>query len=142
MPSPDIKGAGVVWGLATTISGTGVGTGMLVQSVNFGVEAENVETKNAVGDTKSITYYNHKQTLTIEVVPSAATIADARTANILPLPGALVTVADTVDTEVSGVHSGKYIFVSGSKNKSNVGVTTLTMNLMQFVETDLSTSAT
>lgn len=139
MASATLKGAGVVWGLSTASSAT-FGAGALVQSANFGVESENVQIRNAAGDTKSWIFYDHKQTLTVEVIPSAATISSAKGENILPLPGALVTITDADDTELTGTHTGKYIFISGTKNKTNTGVVTLTFNLAQIVDTDLSTT--
>jgi hypothetical protein len=141
MATPTIKGLGVVWGIGVPgAGGTAFGAGALIQSAHFGVEAESVEVKNAIGDCVAMSFFNQKQTLTVEVIPSGAAISNANGTNLLPLPGTAVTilVADINDAEVYGTQGGKFIFMSGTKNKSNVGVTTLTFNLTQFVDNDVS----
>jgi len=134
-----IKGVGAVWGIGA--SSTTFGTGSLVQSMDFGVESESVEIKNAKGECVGKIFYNEKNTLTCEVIPSGASISAARTNNVLPAPGTLVTIVDaTEDTELAGTHTGKFVFTGGSKKKSNTGLTVLTFNLEQYVANDISTT--
>lgn len=134
-----VTGKAVVWGLATGATATGMGT-FLAQSADFSVEGEMVEVRNAVGQVVGQVHFNPKQTLTMEVIPTGTTIADAKAANILPIPGTVVTVSDTVDTEVAGTNSGKYIFLKGSKKKSNTDVTKLTFEMMQYIDADITTT--
>jgi hypothetical protein len=132
-----VKGLGVVWGLATASTAT-FGAGALVQSANFGVEADVAEIRNSVGDVAALVFHNQRQTLSVEVIPSAATIANAQAASILPEPGTLVTITDASDTEVAGTHTGKFVCMSATKAKTNTGVNVLTFNLTQWVANDLS----
>lgn len=125
----------VVWGLTTSATATGMGT-FTTQSATFTAESEKVEVKNNLGQTVTAIFFNQTQLLTLEVVPSADTVANARTANILPAPGAIVTVTDANDTELTGTNSGKYVFIRGTKNKSNTAETRLTFELIQWVEND------
>lgn len=134
-------GVAVVWGLATGATGTGMGT-FIAQSADFAVEGELIEIRNIAGEVVGQVHYNPKQTLTMEVIPTGATKAAAKSANVLPLPGTVITVADTDDTEVSGTNAGKYIFLKGSKKKSNTDVTKLTFDLMQYVNQDVTTAVT
>ena len=128
---------GVVWGLGTSGTGTGIGT-FQAQSANFSAESESAEFRNNKGQTIGKVFFNQKHTLSLEVIPSGTTIALAKAANIIPVPGAIVTITDTEDTEVSGTHTGKYICVRASKQKSNTDITKITMELEQYVENDIA----
>lgn len=132
---------GVVWALVTGVSATGLGT-CQVQSADFGVESDLKEIKGADGDTKCIIFSDSKESLTIEVVPSGATIAAAKTASILPVPGADVAITDADDSEVVGSAgaSNRWHFISGSKRKTIEGEVRLTMTLRRYA-TDLPTIA-
>lgn len=129
---------GVVWGLATGMSGTGVTGGFEPQSLQFQAESDEATVRNGKGQEVVDIFYNQRQTITIEVVPTGSTVANARTANVVPLPGAIVTITDTEDTELAGTNSGKYICVRASKAKSNTGETRITMELKQWVENDVA----
>jgi hypothetical protein len=129
---------GVVWGIAMGMSGTGVTGSFATQSLQFSADADEAEIRNGKGAVVTDIFYNQRQTITIEVIPTGTTIALARTNNVLPAPGAIVTVTDTEDTELAGTNSGKYIFVRGSKSKSNTGATSLSMELKQYVENDVA----
>lgn len=141
-----VKGVGVFWGIGSSFAAAGTGistTGsptLLPQSVDFDADSERVDIADYKGETVGAVFFNQKQTLRIEVIPTAATIANAKGAAILPEPGTLVTITDTADTEVSGTNSGKYIFIRGSKRRSNKDVVRLTFELEQFLGSDISTT--
>ena len=137
MANEVMTGVAVVWGLSTGATGTGMGT-FLPQSSDFAVEGELIEVRNSSGEVIGQVHFNPKQTLSLEVIPTGASKAAAKTANILPLPGAVITVTDADDTEMTGVNTGKYIFLKGSKKKSNTDVTKLTFELMQYVNQDVT----
>lgn len=128
---------GVVWGLASGATGTGMGT-FEPQSGTFDAESDEVEIKSKKGSTLTDIYYNFRHRYRLEVIPTGATIALARAANILPQPGAIITVTDTEDTEVSGTNSGKYILERASKAKSNTDASKLTFELKQWTENDVA----
>jgi hypothetical protein len=129
---------GVVWGIATGLSGTGVTTSFAAQSLQFSAESDEAEIRNGKGQTVTDIFYNQRQTITIEVIPTGTTIANARSANIIPPPGAVVTITDTEDAELAGTNVGKYICVRASKSKSNTGATSISMELKQYVENDVA----
>jgi hypothetical protein len=141
-----IKGVGVFWGIGSSFvaAGTGISTTgsptLRPQSVDFGVESERVDISDYKGETVGAVFFNQKHTLSMEVIPTAATIANAKGASILPEPGTLVTITDTDDTEASGTHSGKYLFIRGSKRRSNKDVVRLTFELEQFLGSDISST--
>src|SRR5688572_6624451 len=132
-----LLGVGVVWGLTTGATASGMGV-FLPQSADFSVDSDRVEVRNGLGQVVGEVYHNQRQTMTMEVIPSSTTIALSRTANVMPAPGAVVTVTDTVDTELAATHAGKYIFIRGSKKKTNTDLTKLTFELVQYVENDVA----
>ena len=143
-----IKGAGVFWGIGTSFvaAGTGIGTTGGTnnpQSVKFSVEAEKrIKVDNSQGETIAEAFANQMQKMTIDVIPTGTTIAIAKAQSILPEPGAVVTITDTDDPEAAALNSGKYIFISGTKNRSNGDVVKMTFELEQYVARDLSTTIT
>jgi len=118
----------VFWSLSTTVSGTGVGTG-IVQSVDFGEESDEKAIKGADGATKALIFSDARQTLTVEIIPSGATEALARAASVLPAVGATVTVTDSQDSEIAAT---TWIFISGSKRRSVDSESVLTFNLRKY----------
>lgn len=131
---------GVVWGIGVTgLTGSGIST-FVPQSLQFSAEADEAEIRNGKGQVVTDIFYNQRHTITIEVIPTGATIAAARTSNVLPAPGAIITVVESSaeDAELTGTNSAKYIFVRGSKSKSNTGATSISMELKQYVENDVA----
>jgi hypothetical protein len=118
----------VYWSLWTTVSGTNIGTG-IVQSVDFGEEADEKVIKGADGATQAIIFSDPRQTMTIEIIPSGATETLARAASVLPNVGGSVTVADAGDPEIA---SSNWIFISGSKRRSVDSESVLTFNLRKY----------
>lgn len=141
------KGTGLVWGLAgVALSGTGVYATGIVQSVQYNLGGDEAETRGNDGNVRNIVFYAGKEDMTVEVIPSGATLAAAKACSILPARGADVTVADSDDTGSQIVGSGTsdgtgtYIFVSGTVNKRVDGACTLTMVLRRY-ENHLATVA-
>ena len=130
------KGTGLVWSLpGFSLSGTGVYGAGIVQSVAYSRGGERSDVKGADGVTVTKVFFDGKETLTVEVIPSGTTIAAAKGNAILPARGADVTVDDSDDTEQvitgsgSGDGTGTYIFIEGSINKRVDGHVTLSMTL-------------
>lgn len=136
-----ITGFGVVWSLGTTITATGIGTNQL-QSVDYGLESDVKELKGADAATKCIIFSDTKENMTIEVIPSGATIALAKAANVIPAIGADVTIVDADDAEIAGSPGAttRWHFLSGTKRKTVDGEVRLTFVLRRY-ETDLVTIA-
>lgn len=131
----------VRWGLSLTATGTGIGT-FTTQSAGFTADSEVAMLKSPIGATKTEIYFDSKETLTLEVVPTGTTLALAKAANVLPAPGAIVTVVDSEgsgDLEIAAGTNGngvgsEYIFVSGSKQASNTDMVKLTFNLRRYTD--------
>ncbi len=132
-----VLGTGVVWGIAgTTITGTGIGS-HLAQSSSLSIDSEMVEIKNGDGETVGTVHYNSKETFTMDVIPTGATLSliASRAANIMPAVGALITVADTDDPYHT---SKKFIFISGSKGRSNTDVAKLSFTMIRWTANDVA----
>ena len=122
----------VSWSLITSVSATspdtGVGTGT-VQSVDFTEESDEKAIKGADGATACLVFSDQRQTCTIEIIPSGATKALAKAANVLPNVGTTITLTDTEDAEVAAT---TWIFLGGSKRKSVDDNAVITMNLRKY----------
>lgn len=127
----------VAWGIATGATGTGIGT-FTPQSGDFKKESKSAELQNGTGQTINKTFYDFKQTYTLNVVPTATTEALALAANICPDPGTIVTVTDADDPQVDSTNAGKYLCVSSSKKKGNTSANDLTFELEQWTENDIA----
>lgn len=127
-----------VWGLGDLdATGTGIGT-FEPQSGSFGKEADSKSLMDANGDTFIKVFKNQKKTLSLTVIPTGATLALAKSANILPSPGTIVTVTSTDDAEIDSDHGGRYILESASKSLSNNNEVTLTFELEQPTTNDVA----
>jgi hypothetical protein len=134
-----IRGVGVVWGLGSDFSATGTGVGtFLPQGADFEVEADEVEIPDYKGETIGEIFLNEKNTLKMEVIPKGTTLALARAANVLPSPGAVITVVDTNDAEIAGATTTAYLFIRGSKRKSVKDVVKLNFELKRYVANDVT----
>lgn len=128
-----ISGVGVVWGLGSSLTATGTGIGtFLPQSADFDAESDNVEVPDRSGETVASVHYNQRELLRMEVIPTGATIALARAANIIPEPGTVVTVVDTIDAEIAGATTTAYELMRAGKRKSNKDVTKLVFEMRRF----------
>lgn len=142
------SGAAVFWGIGSsfTASGTGMGgTGATLnpQSVDFDVKADiDVKIKDYKGESVARVLGDVNESLKLEVIPTADTIAHAKGASILPAPGAVVTIVDTDDTEVAGATTTAWQFIRGSKRRSNTDVVKLMFELERQTGVDIVTPAT
>ena len=138
-----IKGLGVVWGanlFDPSITGTGTNTGAYatgkVQSVKYDHGADKVEVKGDDGDVKAVVFTNVVEKITVDVVPTGSSVANAVSSNVLPAIGQDITIIDTGDSELN---AAVYMYESGSKNRSVDGAATITMNLCRYGLATLST---
>ncbi len=130
----------VIWGLGSSLTATGTGVGTFIpQSADFDVEAEEVSVSDYKGETTAVVFFDQKETLKMEVIPSGTTIALSKAASILPAPGTIITVVDTDDTEVAGATTTAYMFVRGSKRRSNKDVVKLTFEMKRYIANSVST---
>lgn len=133
-------GAGVVWGITTTSlskNGTAItGSGTIsYTSQSLSRSTDTMEHRNSLGEVTGFTTYNQSQQVEIECIPTASTIAAARTLrDALPVPGDRVTIFDTVDTSnpISGTGGTDYICTASGLRPSNSDKTIFTMTLVRF----------
>lgn len=142
-----LKGRGIVWGVGLTATLAGgwatSASGTIVASHEYSLEANQKELLGLTGDAVGLVFSNIRKVLTVEVIPAhATTIAGAQGNNILPTIGEYVTIVDSESTDVDASHSGKYIFVGGSKSATQDGEQRMTFNLIQYLANDLSTTIT
>jgi hypothetical protein len=130
----------VFWGLGASLTATGTGMGtFLPQGADFDTESEVVEVPDYKGETVAAVFFNPVDMFKLEVVPTGTTIALAKAAAVLPAPGAIITVVDTDDTEVAGATTAAYVFMRGTKRRSNKGVVTLNFELKRWTANGVST---
>ena len=134
-----IKGKGVVFGITSTgFSFAGVSAGDLEptgQTVRH--EAEITRFKDKDGDDIGAVVFNQSKRQTLNIYPTAGTIADAKTANNLPVPGQQCSITDPDDGECAA----NWMIESCDKTKSNTEITTWTIELSNGVSADYSADA-
>jgi hypothetical protein len=135
------KGLGIVWGVdgitltAGIVSAT---TAAKFQSFNFDRSADTAEIKNGDGEVAGKVFYNAKRTLSITVIPSAATLAGAPTSadGWLPAPGTKITVADADGTVIDG----DFTLLSAKLRGTNTEARMADIELEKFDANDVSTT--
>jgi polyferredoxin len=142
MAETQIGTVGVVWGIPGGLTMTGVLTAFQPQSLNFNRESDVAEVRNSRGATTTKIYYNKRRSISIEVVVTGSTLAAAKTNNVCPAVGTVVTIADTAtpddDTQLAELHSGKYICERSSKAMSATSEVRLSMDLVQYEDSDVA----
>ena len=136
------KGDAIVWSLVTAVSGTGIGAG-IVDSVEYDQTPVSDEMTHGLdGKVKNRTFADTLERVTVNVIPSASTIASAKSNNIVPAIGADVTVTDADDAEIAGsaATSNSYHVVSARKSKTAKGKASVTITMERF-ETYLPTAS-
>jgi hypothetical protein len=132
-----IKGTACVWstnGLSWT--GTGLPSG-LVQQVNYTKGADNSTIKDGNGNVVTDIFSNIVEEMEVEIAPTASTIANAVSNNLVPDPGTDITFTDTQFTQASQ----KYFVMSGSQRRANDGFAVLTLKCTRRNKTDVSTAS-
>ena len=126
------RGAGVVWGITSTGFNTGTAytsSQWLPQSEEAGREADSEETRDGAGEVINRTTFNQRQTLSLTIIPSGTTIANAKTASVLPTPGSELKVIDTDANVGAGSPGTSYEVQSSQLSKTNTGKATITVVL-------------
>ena len=131
-----IKGKGVVFGItATGFSFAGVAANDLEptgQTIRH--EAEITRYKDKDGDDVGAAVYNRTKRMTLNVYPTATTLADAKTANNMPVIGTQCAITDPDDGEAAA----NWLLESAEKTKSNTEITTWTLELSNGLDVDYS----
>jgi hypothetical protein len=140
MAETQLGTVGVVWGIPGGLTMTGVLTSFQPQSLNFTRESDSAEVRSARGATVTKIYYNKRRAISIEVVVSGTTLAAAKTNNVAPEPGTIVTLADTAsdDAQLTELHTGKYVCERASKAMSVTSEVRLSMDLVQWEDNNVA----
>ena len=139
----DIKGTAVVWSVGGVTFTAGIVSATnpsLPQSLRYQRGAENTKIKDVGGEIVTIVYHGGLKTLSMTVIPSAASIAAAVTskeAHVLA-PGTKITIADA--SGATAIETN-WIIMSSTENRTVDGVVTVDLELENSATTDLSTSA-
>jgi hypothetical protein len=134
------KGLGVVWGVSTTNQTyTGSATVLNVKHTgqSYRKSSQKFECKDNNGETNGLVFFDARKELTLRCYPSGATLAAAKTNNVLPDPGDKFVVTDADDPDVAGT----YVVEECSKEKVNNGITTFDIRIIEYVS-DLSADTT
>ena len=120
------KGKAVFWGAGgLTFSGFASGGTFETQSFNFTKTADEKLIRDYDGDVVAAVHFNAMREISFEVIPSAGSIAAAKTAGdaLMPNIGADIelTDADSTETDEAQVSqaAGKYIVRSAALSRSN-----------------------
>ncbi len=145
------KGIAIVWG-ADNVSVAGVITSALAknQSLDFTREADQTPILNSDGETVGEVWTNFRKRINISVTPcddtTTPTIATAKTNLEMLLsqkPGSTVTILDSdgTDTELETSQSAKYSLRSLTHRRTNNGIATVDMELLQMEDFDITQAA-
>jgi hypothetical protein len=135
------SGNGVIWSMGIGISGTGVLATFKQSNADYTESSKEKEIPGADGETTTLVLYDTKMDLTVDVVPSGATVAAAKSCNILPAIGADVTITDSQETGSPSEVAAQYICMGGTKRYQIDGEEHITMNLRRYGVGTLSTIA-
>lgn len=143
--SETLKGKGIVWGIGGTLtmaklpSGTIIDSSDMAQSEDFAWQSEKEEIRSGTGEPGAIAYYNPTKTVTVTVIPSAASIADAKTSmdEMLLLAGTGAAITDPASSIVGA--PANYIVEQTRLRRTNTGAALIEMDLIKY-GTDLSTT--
>jgi len=139
-----VKGKAIVWGVAgiTLTAGIVSGTnGAENQSADFTRSSEKVEIANGDGETVTQVFYNLKKSLTLNIVPSHASVAATAATSAdawMPAPGTLVTVVDANGTIIDG----DYNCISAKQTRSNTGAASGTVELEKYEANNVTSVTT
>jgi hypothetical protein len=138
------RGKAVFWGIGSSFvySGTGIVLTTAVhnpQNVDHSVDSQKADIADYKGEKVARIYFDEEETMTIQVIPTADTIAAAKATSVMPSPGAIVTVVDTDDTEAAGSagSSNAWILDRASKRRSNKGPLEMTFELYRSAVNNL-----
>jgi hypothetical protein len=116
-----------------TWSAITAGTVKEPQSADYDQNFEQVEAKDANGETNGIVAFNDKETLTINILPTAGSGADntLAKANLAPeLPAKMAVV--TLSNFAVAAFNGTWNYAGGGKiNKTNTGLVSMVLPLQR-----------
>ena len=132
---------GGVFGIkATSITAPAVNgaTHEVIRTYNYSKEADSKEIRGLTGDVVSMTYYNARERLQVDIIVTGATLAAALADFILlPAVGDDCTVIATGDTQIAA-SSTQWIVEAASKVATQDDHGTMSLTLVRYTN-DLNT---
>ena len=123
----------VVWGMPNTLTVTGLTT-FEPQSYQLSSEGDNATARDYEGDEILSVWHNRKRSFTIEVIPTGASIAAAKVANVIPDAGTLITIADSANPDFDSEIVTVFECVRASKSGSNTGNFSISIEMRKHVD--------
>ena len=139
-----IKGIGVVFGVAGfTFTGFhATEPTSKIQSIDLTRDANETMLMDESDDSAGVVFSNLKKTLSLNVIPTGATIAAAYTnlGKYVPSPGTVVTCADAGDagTPYESTNTGKYLVRSARVSRTNSGLASIALELFTTEANDIT----
>ena len=127
-----IKGVGVVFSIGGVTMTAGIVSTQMVQSAKLGRSSEKTEVKDTGGVIKSVVFHGFKKTLSLTVIPSANSIANAQIAADAHLGTPSVSIVGTKVsvTDAAGlIMDGDYNCISATESRTVDGVLTIDLEL-------------
>ncbi len=123
---------GVAWSTSVGATASGMGT-FVGQSADYTRGGEEKKIRGLDGVTVNRTFFDGLEKLTLEVIPTGATVALANTASVLPARGTDVAITDTTGSPLIGTGevdgTGFWMFLEGTIKKSTDNEIRLTFQL-------------
>lgn len=148
--STAIKGTAVVWSVGSITWTGGIASttnAAFPQKVDFSKSADSSEIKDSNGDTATKIFHNAKNTLSVTIIPAAAssthttTSAYASASAWMPAIGAGVTITGDSQGYLTGQQGGKFYVTSAKESRTVDGAVSIDVELEQYVANDLSVTA-
>lgn len=125
--SPQFKGVKIHWGVSSTTT-SAFGT-LTLQSRDHSRNADTDIVQDATGFAVNKTFFNYSDTATFEYIPTAAAPGAGNVTPTVPEAGDMVTVVDSVYTQIAGTN---WIVDSASTRSSNTSAMRVTVNLTRY----------
>jgi hypothetical protein len=138
------SGLAIVWscnGVTLTAGIVSATTGAKIQSLTLVRDSEKAYVKDDQGQTCGRIDFDGKKTLTLNVVPCAASSKATAVTSLdawCPAPGTKITIADSNGTIVDG----DYLLNRATQNRTNTGAATAEIELEKFEANDITTAVT
>ncbi len=140
----EFRGIACQWGISTTSlsNSTTVGTGVVLRPLgqDFEYAIKQDELLGRDGEVLGLASWDRRKTISFNLYPSADTVAHADGAALVR-PLDVLTITDSLDTDIGSTFSGKYIVRKASKAKRADGKVVWAVTVEQYA-TDISATIT
>jgi len=141
MAEIQVGGHAVVWGVPAftglakgTIADPGTAVAVYITEVNYELQHDVEETREADGDVVNLTMYNQREQCSVTCYPYGTTKSNADTANSLPALGNSFGITDSAnaDAEIGGSSEKVWLVTGASKARTQTGKTVWNLTLQRW----------